>query len=250
MLDSITRFAGYCGKGMMTALFLLALVYLFFQEKNKNHRMIFLYMPVVTLLLYFCPLVSKLVYSFIGEDLYWRFLWLLPIVVVIAYTAVKIISTLQGKKQIAAGISLGLIVIMSGCFIYSSEHAFYAGNPYHLPQCVVDICEEIEPEEGKVRAAFPIELLPYVRQYSVRIEMPYGREYILLDWARRSELFYALDAETLDVERVTELARQDECDYLVFWKGKILNGDFKDYGFETVDIVGDYMIVRDVMEKK
>ena len=104
MLDSITRFAGYCGKGMMTALFLLALVYLFFQEKNKNHRMIFLYMPVVTLLLYFCPLVSKLVYSFIGEDLYWRFLWLLPIVVVIAYTAVKIISTLQGKKQIAAGI--------------------------------------------------------------------------------------------------------------------------------------------------
>ena len=169
---------------------------------------------------------------------------------VIAYTAVKIISTLQGKKQIAAGLSLGLIVIMSGSFIYSSEHAFYAGNPYHLPQCVVDICEEIEPEEGKVRAAFPIELLPYVRKYSVRIEMPYGREYIIFDWARRSELFYALDPETLDVERVTELARQDECDYLVFWKGKILNGDFKDYGFETVDIVGDYMIVRDVMEKQ
>lgn len=246
MLDTITRFALYAGRGMMIALFLMALLYLFFEEKNKNHRMIFLYMPIVTLLLYFCPLVSLAVYHFVGEDLYWRFLWLLPISVVLAYTAVKIISKLKGKKQIAAGVSLALMLVLSGSLVYKSEHGFAASNAYHLPQCVVDICERIEPKEGKVMAAFPLELLPYVRQYSVKIDMPYGREYILLDWARRSDLFYALTADTIEVENLVRLAREDGCDYLVFWKGKPIEGDFAEFGFEVVDIVGDYTIVKDM----
>ena len=244
-MDPILRFAGYCGKGMMIALFLLALIYLFFQEKNKNHRMIFLYMPVVTLIIYFCPLFSMAVYRFLGEDLYWRFLWLLPVVVVIAYASVKIISRIPGKKKTMAGIVLAVFIMLSGNLIYKSEHAFYSGNLYHLPQCVIDICERIEPDVYEVRAAFPLELVSYVRQYAARVEMPYGRDYLLYDYAIRSPLFLALEEETLNVEKVTSLAREAECEYLVFWKGKILNGDFEDYGFEILGVYGDYLLVQD-----
>ncbi len=241
----ITLYAGFCGKGMIVALFFLALIYLFFKEKNKNNRMMFVYMPIVILILYFCPAVAAVVYALVSEDLYWRFLWLLPMTPVIAYAAVKVISSLQGKKQVFAGVCLGGMIIASGSLIYNSSTASPAKNYYHVPESVIAVCDLIEPEEGKVKAAFPWEMFQYVRQYSASIEMPYGREYILLSWARRSDLFLALAEGTLNPELIAELARKEGCEYLVFSAGKVIDGEFEDFGFEQVGSTHGYVIYQD-----
>ena len=58
----IACFGRYCGTGMMVGLFLVSLIYLFFKEKNKANRLLFVYVPTVTLLIYFCPLWAWVVY--------------------------------------------------------------------------------------------------------------------------------------------------------------------------------------------
>ena len=108
----IACFGRYCGTGMMVGLFLVSLIYLFFKEKNKANRLLFVYVPTVTLLIYFCPLWAWVVYRVIGEDLYWRFLWLLPVVPVIAYAAVKAVQMLDRKIQPFAGTLAALIMIL------------------------------------------------------------------------------------------------------------------------------------------
>lgn len=51
----VTQYKGYIGTGMIAGLFLVALIWLFASEKNKNVRIIFIYTPAVVLLLFFCP---------------------------------------------------------------------------------------------------------------------------------------------------------------------------------------------------
>ena len=161
----LTLYEAYIGTGMIAGLFLAALIYLFVTEKNKNTRIFLVYVPVLVLLFYFCPLFEKMIYAFMGDDIYYRLLWLVPVVPVIAYASVRIVMAVNGKKQIVAGIALACIIMMSGQLVYKSPHFAKAENIYHVPQAVVDICDAItEGEEGIVWAVFPIEQLQFVRQ--------------------------------------------------------------------------------------
>lgn len=241
----MTCFDKFCGTGMMMALFLLSLLFLFLKEKNKTNRLLFVYVPFVTLLLYFCPLWAWVVYTLIGEDLYWRFLWLLPVVPVICFAGIKAVNMLEKKLQPVAGTALVVIFILSGSLIYQSSHVEWAENPYHIPQEVIEVCDMIQPKEGKVKAAFPWEMFQYVRQYAARIEMPYGREYILFPWADRCELYYALAEDTLSPERVSELARKEKCRYLVFSDAKKIDGNLEDYGYTLLCTIRGYCIYED-----
>lgn len=44
-----------------------------------------------------------MIYGIIGEEIYYRILWLLPVTIVIAYTIIKIYAQLDGKKHMAFG---------------------------------------------------------------------------------------------------------------------------------------------------
>ena len=92
-------FVGYMGDGLLWCLFLVALLFLFFYEKDQVNRVLFVYTPVVLLLLFFNPLFMNIMYGFIGEQIYYRVLWLIPAGMVIGNAIVKIYGMLQGKKQ-------------------------------------------------------------------------------------------------------------------------------------------------------
>lgn len=248
----LTQYKGYIGTGMIAGLFLAALIWLFVSEKNKNTRMVFIYVPVVVLLLFFCPLFAKIVRAFTGEEIYYRILWLVPVVPVLAYAAIKLMLQCTGKKRIAVGAALGGIIILSGSLVYESPYFSKAENGYHVPEAAVKICDAIEVEGEWVRAAFPEELIPFVRQYSPWINMPYGREMLISRWSVwgfQSELYDLLKEETLDVERIAELAREQNCDYVVFAEGKMLSGSFEEYGFELFDVLGGYAVYADRTSK-
>lgn len=126
----------------------------------------------------------------------------------------------------------------------------WAENAYHIPQEVINVCDIMEPEEGKVKAAVPWEMFQYVRQYSAKIEMPYGREYILFDWADRSELFHALTEDIINPEKAAELARQDGCLYIVLAETKPIDGTLEEYGYEKYAETDGYVIYMDMVTKK
>jgi hypothetical protein len=244
----ITLYKNYAGTGMLAGLFLVALLYLFVTEKNKITRILFVYMPAMLLVLYFCPLFAAIVYAFVGEEIYYRLLWLLPVVPVLAYAAVKLLTSMKTEKtwkKAVTGAALVGIVITSGSLVYQSPYFSRAQNPYHVPQEVVEICDSIRVEGREVVAVFPTELIPYVRQYSAYIWMPYGREILVERWNFQNELFDLMNQEVLDVDLIAQSAHEKGCHYVIISKEKMLNGSFEDYQYELFDEVEHYLIYAD-----
>lgn len=240
-------YEGYVGTGMMAGLFLVALLYLFLKEKNKTARIMFIYMPLAVLVLYFCPLFAKIVYTFVGEEIYYRTLWLVPMVPVLAYGAVSVVINCEEKKRVAVCAALCGIVILSGSMVYKSPYFSRAENSYHVPETVVEICEAIEIEGREVKAVFPKELLQYVRQYTPYVYMPYGRE-VLVDrwgWWSRPELYLLMEEEVLSADKIAEEARKNGCHYLIFSEEKEVEGSFEKQGYRLFDTIDNYRIYED-----
>ena len=241
----VTLFREYMGTGLIVIFFLAALIYLFLKEKRKPMRIIFLYVPTLLLLLFFNPLFATLVYQVIGDEIYYRILWLLPMTVVIAFAVVDIWGELKGKKKAVFALTAAVLVMVSGGYIYNNPHYSRAENLYHVPQSVVDICDAIEVPGREVRAVFPSEILQYVRQYSPLVCMPYGREMLVDKWAQKKDLFDLMEQEEIDVEKLVELCREVETVYIILPEDKKLIGSLEEQEFELFDQMHGYVIYKD-----
>ena len=60
-MDALKLFQEYMGTGLIVLWFLVSLLYLWLTEKRKYIRVMFLYVPLVLLLVFFNPLVAKIV---------------------------------------------------------------------------------------------------------------------------------------------------------------------------------------------
>jgi len=244
MWDNIINlYEKYIGTGMIAGLLLIAVIYLLVTEKNKNIRIIFLYMPIMVLVLFFCPFFAGLFDYFVGIEIYFRFMWLVPVAVILGYAAVKIVISQSGKKRLFTGAALGVIVMISGSFIYRNPEYPVAENIYHVPQEVVDICDAIRVEGREVVAAFPREHLLYVRQYSPYVCMPYGRDAYIGEV--QDDLYDALGFAKIDAGNVVKYARNRGCHYVVFSAEKPIIGKFEDYDYRLFDEISGYVIYED-----
>ena len=188
-MEALKLFQEYMGTGLIMIWFLVSLLYLWVTEKRKHIRILFVYVPLVLLLVFFNPLVAKIISGLADGEIYYRILWLLPVTPVVAFTAVSLCGKLSGYLKYV-GITAALILFMlSGSLIYRNPYFQKAENVYHVPQSVVDICDAIEVPGREVMAVFPGELLQYVRQYSNLVCMPY---YITLPLvlSALNEVFY------------------------------------------------------------
>ncbi|MBP1585417.1 MAG: hypothetical protein ILP17_06985, partial [Lachnospiraceae bacterium] len=87
------------GTGFVTVLFILSLTYLLFAEKDRVKRCFFIYMPLVVLAFFLCPLSLK-IYSRISESVtYYRLLWLIPVTPVIAYASTEVCGRFTGFRR-------------------------------------------------------------------------------------------------------------------------------------------------------
>lgn len=244
--EVIDLFREYMGTGLIVIWYLLSLVYLFVKEKRKPFRVLFLYVPIILLLLYFNPLFAEFVYGVAGSEIYYRILWLLPITVVIAFTCVQIYGELQGIKKSLWAIAAAALLMVSGKFIYDDPYFHEAENLYHVPDSVVEICNAIEVPGREVMAVFPIELVQYVRQYSPVICMPYGREITVERWNHLSELCDAMEEEKTDLEQIAPLAKEAGCHFIILRQDKEVIGRVEDYHWVWFGETADYTIYRDM----
>lgn len=243
--EVINLFREYMGTGLIIIWFLVSVVYLLLTEKRKPVRILFVYVPILLLLIYFNPLFARVVYDVVGEDIYYRILWLMPVAVVLAFAIVDVLNRLQGKQKVAFGAVATVFVIISGSYIYNNPYFQRAENLYHVPQKVVDICDAIVVEGREVKAVFPEEMLQYVRQYSPVICMPYGREILVSKWAQKHEMYSIMEAEEVDAELLVELCRENWCHYIILKEDKKIKGDFADYDFNIFDRMHGYVIYKD-----
>lgn len=238
-------FKAYNGTSWHMALFALSLVYLFAVEHNKAKRTLLVYASVCLAALFFFPLFAAVVIRIMDEETYYRVIWLLPVNVVTAYAAVKLMMS-RKESWLKAGIAAlaALLIIKGGSYTYAHPTFAKAENWYNLPQMVVKIGEVIEPEEGWVMAAVEPELLPYMRQYSSNIHMPYGREMLVDRWGLYHSLYNEMTAEIIRPGDLYEQAEQNFCDYIVLRQNHLIDGTLEEYGAEKVASVYGYDIYQ------
>lgn len=231
------------GTGLMVIWFVAALIYIFLKEKHRPKRILFLYVPLVMMLLYFNLLFSKLFFQSVGSEIYYRMWWMIPVLIVNAYSAVCICEKFKGRRRgMSVAVAL-LLIIFSGKAVYDSPTFGVAENGYHVPQSVVEICDAIVVPGREVMAAFPVEFLFYVRQYDARVCMPYGR--IQLDGFHETFLS-AMMEEEIDLSVVAGCANETLCHYVVIHEGKKLLGDPRKFGWEEFDRIRGYVIYRNM----
>lgn len=239
-------FREYMGTGLIMILFLVSLIYLWVQEKRKYIRILFIYVPVILLCLFFNPLFTRLVYGLAGEEIYYRMLWLLPVTVTIAFAFVTLYGELAGKRKVLFALAAAAGIMVSGSYIYSNPYFQKAENLYHVPDCVVHICDAIVVQGREVQAAFPLELVQYVRQYEPTVCMPYGREMTVERWYYTwSDLLNEMERDTIDLSRLAPLAKREGCHYVILSEDKEVKGNPAEYDWEVFDRIDGYVIYRD-----
>lgn len=245
MQTAFQLFGKYMGNGLLLGWYLIMVVYLWKREQDSLKRILFVYFPTLFLLLYFNPLVIRLVYSFIGEEIYYRMLWLLPVGITIGYGCITMEENLPREKKSFFYPLCACLILFSGSFVYSNVHFKKAENLYHMPQAVVEICDSIVVEGREVMAVFPKELLQYVRQYTPLVCMPYGREVLVSQWGADEPIFDLMEEEVIDLNRLLPLCKEADCHYLILPKEKKVQGEFSLYDYVYCGEICGYRLYRD-----
>ena len=239
----------YIGTGMIGALFLAAVFYLGFEEKVLERKLVLVVVPVILTGLFACPVFAWLVNKYLEEEVYYRFLWLLPVAAVIAYAGGKLMLRVSGAGRIWALLGICGIIMVCGDYVYDNPYYGRAENAYHVPQTVAKICDEIIVEGREVRAVFPGEMVQYVRQYTPFVCMPYGREMIVERWRIASEMYEVYELGLPDgiirAKTLAETARKYEVHYIIWDTGRDMTGDLKNQNFTLLDIIDGYAVYRD-----
>lgn len=251
MKEILAVFQGYTGSGFLTILYLLTLIYLWVAEKNPAVRAVLVYGTSIIQILFFIPLFYY-GYQILDGGTYYRVLWVLPMTITIAYASVKILG-----RYPMGSIVIGVILIMiCGKYIYSNPNISVAENAYHLPQESVEICEMIMPKEDEERVVgiFPDSLIHFVRQYSDRIRMAYGRDYLAPDWIYGNHpIREIINQEEIQISELVGLATEQKCQYIILERSRKLIGNFERYNVFRVGQTANFDIYRNYqvdIEKK
>lgn len=239
----------YVGSGMIAALFMVAVFYLLFEEKEKPKKLVLAVLPLAIVALFACPIFAWIIYQCLDAETYYRFLWLLPISTVISYAGVKVVLRTNGVKRIVALLGTCGIIIVCGDYAYDNQYFSVAENPYHVPDTVVEICDEIRVEGQVVCAVFPLEMIQYVRQYAYGIFMPYGREMIVERWNFYNELYDVYEEGVPDgvvhADILAQTARGHGVQYIIWNEERYMDGDLEEWGFVLKNQIDGYSIYED-----
>ncbi len=237
----------FAGAGLTLTLFFIALVYLMIKLPKGPKKTALVWFSLFSLAIFFCPL--WIVYAKFREDaeILYRILWMIPMGAVIVTAMVEFVSSLDSKKETVAVIVMVALIIISGKYVYANRQFKPAENEYHVPQTVVDICDEIIVPGREIRACFPIEMVQYVRQYTALVCQPYGRSTLLYGayGENYSVIGKLLEAEVYDAKKLSEELRAADTPYFIVSSDKKFTENMSNYDYYYVTNIDGYDIYLD-----
>lgn len=241
----------FFGNPLLAILLLASALYIVICEKDWKKKILIGILPLVVIAGFLFPVTKKVYVAAFdeGSDTYYRVLWLIPMYVTIGFALCDLVTRF-GKKmwqRIALVVALA-VVVLSGSLVYVNQYMSRAENLYHIPQSVIDVCDVIIPADGeaRVRAVFPSEMVHFVRQYSTKILMPYGREMIVTQWDYYNEVYEAYEkAEVIDAEALLDATRKTNCRYIILANDRKINKNLATLGLKLIGTVDKYYIYED-----
>lgn len=226
-------------------LFLSVAYLLVFKRNNKKTRYILVYL-FITLFLFFCPVTAGIIQKCIGELVYWRVLWIVPSMPVIAIAMTELLkSRRKFMRAVLTTFCIGVIIV-SGKEFYLTGYYHFVHNFQQVPDEVAGICELIKQDAGDSVYFLGTDenICPYVRVYdpSIYLMTSHARRFT---WGGAKKLYAQLNAPELDYEKIANMGRRLRCNYFAV---KIPNEEQKDmmeaYEYHEIGVVGRYCVFR------
>ena len=224
-------FALFQDKSYFLYLASVCLIYLLIRKKEPWKPFWGLY-GAFLLLIIFNPLIWRVVDLLVLDDEYYRFLWLIPVTPLIAYSATVLIMKAE-KRMVRRLAFVGAVVVIVFCgqSVFSRSWELI-DNIHKIPDEVIEICEIIradcDKEEPVVASDFELSVL--LNQYAPDIDL-------LLSY-REVDKIRTLEAQGIHLDNAEKrmyyiLIAGDEYEY-VFRDG------YLDYALEEGEI--DYVV--------
>ena len=227
-------------------LLLIVLVFILWKEKDDMRKLLLGVLPLLFLFIYWCPLTGMLFMKLLGENVYWRILWLILLAVLIPYGFCLVISKLKGwMRQVVFLVGVAVIVLC-GTPLLKSEEFQTSTNIYKIPQNVVAVCDLLP---GNVHALVSNRLMPYIRLYDPSITLEFGRNALAYNGIENptgNQILYAeAQKEEIDVPALAPLAKEEGCTFLVFSNSHTYSDDWEAYGYKEYGHTDEFTIFVD-----
>lgn len=183
----------------------------------------------------------------IGADVYWRVLWTVPVVPLIACAAARLLAACRGswKKRL---LQAELVLCMAGVIAVAGK-SVYEGNYQRVhnfqqvPDEVAHVCNLVNADRGDGEALLATDnnLSPYIRVYDPSIQMIYGRLGRGAETALAKKIYKGIHAGPVNYGKVARRCRKCGVNYLVICvyseeDRSAIEGE----GYELLDYVNQY----------
>jgi hypothetical protein len=241
----------YWGKGYVQYLLPVACVYLLVRRKKIRQAGLFLGYFALGLFFYWCPLTAGIIQKCVGTDVYWRYLWVLPTVPVLALAMTDFCMNCKKKLlRFAAVVLMAGVIVVSGEAIRPSEIYSKESNRQKVPETVAAVCSIIreDAKDGEVLLATDDDLASFIRVYDASIQMPYGRAARGASNSIERQLYQLIMQTPMDCEALMDCVGQTDVNYLVVKLAKETEEEanicIESHDFMRIGKVNDYGIYR------
>ncbi len=264
--EVIENQTGYFGTGWQYPFFAIALCGLLLLWKRRDAAVVTLYTLIMLVIIY-CPITAKVLMAFMGDNVYWRMFWLLPIIPVLGVAMVEFVGLVikafdrifSGKKWAGAAAVALVVAIYAGLlygggyFVYQDGNVIWAKNPEKLPPEIVDIIEAVNSDyeaapEGEKKVAAVGTIVPFIRQYDSTILLTYGRSTVQKEDKNgtRGEIYEQLTNElSPDYDRIEKLLKKTDTTYLIIANNMSVDaGEMSGHGYEVIYDNGAYTLMK------
>lgn len=250
--SAFEKYQEYQGNGFQMTIFWIALIWLALEYHHREEKEVSVIETYVigVVVVFFCPLTAWIIMEYcIGELVYWRMLWLLPEIVIVALFFTRLYLHFKGTKKLIALLIMVAMIIMTGNGFFRFIHLSKVDNIEKLPSATISVCDSLKEHQAmygdeQIRVIVTDELICSVRQYDATIKMPYGRA--VLKGEQVHPIHEVLQDLSNQVEGLSELARQYGCNYLVYVAS--LDDDtrsrLQSTGYELLEETNGYLIFR------
>lgn len=236
------------GSGMILALYIVAVLYLFIREKDEKRKRLFCYSSALIIFIIMNPIFNLAVGGVFKRIIYWRFFWTLPIVITLAYAGTMVIKDLNKKNEkIVVSLVLILLIIFSGKFVFNSTNYKKVNNLYKHTDEDVFIAHQIAIDDSEYkRVICPMKLNNHLRQIEPSLMMAYPRV-ASGDYKDYPAFFGVM---TGNVEFIDKYAEDNDFNYVIFEKKITLSAPMEEAGFRLIYETDNYRVYKCVEEKE
>ena len=185
----------------------------------------------------------------LNDYAYWRTLWIIPVIPVIASVPAVLVEKVKYEwiKPVIIVVCMGGIYYC-GSYIYKNPGTSFvnAYNKEKLPYEVCVVGDKLLEMEDYPCVVADSKLSIYLRQYSGKIYMPYGRDVVYGGPSPLGKkIIDEISSQDGDMDKVAELMLNNGYDYLVTADNSMVKlKALEQAGFECVDWIEGYGIYK------